>query len=454
MNNNYHRFGDRRDYYQRNQPQDRRYPNAPYRSQSSNYGQHYNNSYEPYQQNSYDSYSQRYQSYGQGYNSYQQQQQQYQYDPNMYNQVPQQHPPPQQYSYDQSYSRQQYHNMPPGDLAQSQQQQNQIPNDQDYMNSQLIDFRGRLHEYIPYAAPRRAIVRLYSGQSIDDWLITEIISNMKSFIEYKAGVTFLLNIQSKMTYKSQPLVDAIVNNYENILKTSEGYKLFSRVCEDITPEILNNIAQWCFDLFLQYPNNDPEYINLLSVFVRVLCNNPNCYLKMINLNVYLSNPPASVIGAAIIENCPENVVNNFIYEINNNLNTLLNDKDLSELVNSLLIRDPKNIRDLKNVRDLLFNFLFPQIDAFIAHNWRWKVCYNLLDVLSMDQKYKVADRICRNCSLVREKHMDDLIYRALLVVNANIRQNSLLGLLNPILENRDFPKVNDFIRNMRYADFI
>lgn len=440
MNNNYNRFNERRDYYQKNPQQDRRYPNSPYRSQSTGYNQHYNNSYEPYPQHNYDSYPQRYQSYSQGYDAYQQPpQQQYQYNSNMYNQGPQQ--PPQQYQYGQPYNNQQYSNIPPANLS-------QIQNDQEYMNSKLIDFRGRLHEYMPYASPRRAIVRLYMGHQNEDWLINEIIQNMKIFIEYKACVTFLYNIQSKMTYKSHNLIESIVNNYQSILKTPEGYKLFANIAEDVSPEILSNIAQWCFDSFMPYQTSDPDYINLLSVFVEVLYNKPDCYLKMINLSVYLSNPTASVIGCAIVENCSEQVVGNFLNEINSNLSTLLNNKDLSELINSLLIRGQKDIRDL------LFNNFYPQLDAFIANPWKWKICSTLLKTLSLDQKVQVAEKVCQNCSVVREKYMDDLIFESLQVVSSHIRVNSLVSLLNPILENPEFPRSQDFLKNLKYADSV
>lgn len=447
-NNNYNHYNDRRDYYQRNQPQDRnqRYQSNPYGSQPQGYNQQYNNSYDGYQINRYDSYPQNYNSYSPRYDSYQPppQQQQYQYNNNnMYNQPPQQ--PPQQYQYNQPYN-QQYQNMPPGDFGQPQQNQGPPPNDQEYMNSKLIDFRGRLREYIPYASPRRAIVRLYTGKPSDDWLINELIQNMKTFIEYKAGVTFLYNIQSKMTYTSQSLNEAILTNYENILKIPEGYKIFSKVAEDVKPELISNIAKWCFDVYLQYHNNDPDYIELLSVFVQVLYNNPNCYLKMIDLNVYLSNPTASLIGCAILDYCSDEVVSNFINEINNNLSTLINEKNLIELVNSLLIRGPKNIRDL------LFNTLYPQLDSFICHPWKWKICSTLMSTLVMSQRFQVADKICRACLNVKEKYMDELICHTLKNVLSSYRSSTLLALVNPIVDNQEFPLVNDFIKNINYAE--
>lgn len=444
MNNYNNRYNEQRDYYQKTPHQDRRYQNPPYRSQSSGYNQHYNNSYEPYSPpNRYDSYPQRYQSYSPGYESYQQPQQ-YPYNPNMYNQGSPSPQPP--YQYGPPYNNQQYSNMPPGDLGQSQPVQ--VQNDQDYMNSKLIDFRGRLHEYIPFASPRRAIVSLYTGAQSDDWLINELIQNMTNFIEYKAGVTFLYNIQNKMTYKSPKLSEAIANNYVSILKIPDGYKLFSNIAEDVSTELLTNIAKWCFDLYPQYNSNDPDFINLLSVFVKVQWNNPNCYLKMINLSVYLSNPTASVIGCSIVKHCSDNVVGNFLNEINNNLSTLINDNNLVELVNSLLIRGPKN------VRDLLFSSFYNQIDSFIAHQWKWKICSTLLFTLSLSQKFQLAEKICKNCANVKEKHMDELICQALNVVTAYFRINSLLSLLSPILDNVEFPLSNDFIKNIKYADSV
>lgn len=449
MNNH---FNNRRDYNQRNQQQNNRYPNNQYQNnqygaQTSGYNQNYNNnnynssnSYGNYPPNQYNSYNQNYQSYSPRYNTYQPPQQQFQYNQNNYNQQQ-----PHQYQYNQQYN-QQYSNIPPNDFL--RQPQGQFQSDQDYMNSKLIDFRGRLREYIPYAAPRRAIVNLYTGSQSEDWLIHEFIQNIKSFIEYKAFVTFLYNIHAKMTYKSQILIEAIVNNYESILKTPEGYSLFSKIAQDVSPEILSNIAKWCFDSYLQYHKNEPEYINLLSVFVQVLSDNPSCYLNMINLDVYLNNPSASLIGCSIIDNCSENVVYNFLNEINSNLSTLINDKDLIELVILFLVRVDKN------VRDNLFNAFYQEIDQLIAHSWKWKICKALLNTVSMSQKFLIAEKVCRSCTSVRENYMDELIYQSLIVVTSDFRLNSLFVLLKPIADDDEHPLVNDFLKNINYASSV
>lgn len=442
--NNYNHSNDHHNYYPRNHQQNNRYQNNQYGGPPSGYNQNYNNNntYGNYPPNQYNSYNQNHQPYSPRYDSYQQPQQQYPYGSNMYNQQP-----PPQYQYDQSYNHP-YSNLPPGDLVQTPPPQQQVQNDQDYMNSKLIDFRGRLHEYIPFAAPRRAIVCLYTGKQSEDWLIQELIQNIRNFIEYKAGVTFLFNIQSKMTYKSQNLIDTIVNNYESILKIPDGYKLFSKIAENVTPEILINIAKWCFDIYPQYHTNEPDYINLLSVFVQVLNNKPEIFSKMINLDFYLKNPEASLIGYSIIDNCLDNVVSAFLNEINSNLSVLINNKDLVNLVLAFLIKADKN------VRDSLFDLFLPQLESLLNNQWKWKIIKILLSTVSMNKKIQIAEFVCRNCASVRESYMDELVFYALFVVQSNLRVASLLSLVQPVLDNNEFPRVNDFVKNIKYADSV
>lgn len=439
---NYPPRPNRDNHYQQQSQTDRRPSNIPYgRAQSQSYNQPYsrNSPNLSPQSNSYGAYSpQRYDSYTSGrptsssppvYDQYHSNQ--YPYEANQYNQ--------QQQRQSYNYNQQKYNNNHYQPRYQPKAQQHRDKSgDQEYMNSHLIDFHGRLSDYLQFAAPRRAILRLYTGAQNEDWLIHEIIDNFHLLIEFKPGIDFLISIYSKMTYKSVYFAGAVLKFYQKIVQTPGGYKLFGLIAKDVPIEQLAPIAQYYFDVF-PFDHN-PDYFDLLSEFIKIPHNNLN-FSKLMNLDVYIQNPTASSIGSSILEYSPISLLTQFINEIMKNLNTLLEDRDLIKLICSVLIIGSKQ------QVDSIYRNIYPKVTMFLQHEFKWTVIDTLLTKLSMDQKKQLSDLICRNCQLYSAPHIDTLVCHSLERVNSKIRTDMIKLLEKANLNQLQYPQTFGFIQN-------